>query len=280
MAGLAKNRVTVYFKCISLLALIYAGFISNATAKDLVFSTPPTQSAEVTLKNYQPLIEYLSKTIGHRIVIDPARNFQEYTSKMRKGEYDMVLDGAHFIKWRIEKLHHRVIAKQPGDLHFVLVVKNKSIYKHEKDLWAEPVCSMPVPHIAPLTLLAHYNNPIIEPVIVPVDSFKSGLECLNKGDGVAVLLRDKFWENAVKNKGDYRVIYTTKRKLPSRGLTVSNRISEADQRKIAHALTSVEGHEYSEKALSTVGGGKFIHADTKDFDSLEDVIELVWGFNL
>jgi len=106
------------------------------------------------------------------------------------------------------------------------------------------------------------------------------MECLQKGEGVAVLLRDKFWQNAVKNKSDYRVIYTTTRKLPARGLTVGSRFSKTDQQKITYALTSAKGREYTEKALSTVGGGKFVHADTKDFDGLDEVIELVWGFNL
>lgn len=280
MVGVEAEIIFKYFNRIALSVLMYLVCISSVMAKDLIFSTPPTQSAEVTLKNYQPLIDYLSKTIGQHIVIEPAHNYQEYTSKMRKGEYDMVLDGAHFIKWRIEKLHHVVIAKQPGDLHFVVVVKRESRIRNLKDLWAEPLCSMPVPHIAPLTLLAHYNNPIIEPIIVPVNSFKSGMECLQKGNGVAVLLRDKFWQKAVKNKADYRIVYTTTRKLPARGLTVSSRLSKSDQQKITYALTSVKGREYADKALSTVGGGKFVHANSKDFDKLDEVIELVWGFNL
>jgi sulfur transfer complex TusBCD TusB component (DsrH family) len=159
-------------------------------------------------------------------------------------------------------------------------VKKNSKFRNLKDLWTKPICSLPVPHIAPLTLLAHVNNPITEPVIVPVTSFKSGLKCLQKGDGVAVLLRDKYWQKAVKDKSDYRVVYVTKRKLPARGLTVSPRVSSISKRKITKALISAKGREYTEKAFSTVGGGKFVRANTKDFDSLDEVIQLVWGFNL
>ena len=95
-----------------------------------------------------------------------------------------------------------------------------------------------------------------------------------------MLLRDKFWQKAVKDKSKYRVVYTTKRKLPARGLTVSDRVSKGDQLKLADALTSAKGREYTEQAFSTVGGGNFVQADTKDFDSLDEVIELVWGFNM
>lgn len=280
MTTFIATKKYLYFARAVLLVLIYFMFTSSAMAKALIFATPPTQTAEVTVKNYQPLVDYLSKAIGQPIIIEPANNYQEYTSRMRKGEYDMVLDGAHFIKWRIEKQHHVVIAKQPGDLHFVVVVKKDSKFRDLKDLWTKRICSLPVPHIAPLTLLAHVNNPITEPVIVPVESFKSGLECLQKGEGDAVLLRDKFWQKAVKDKSNLRVVYTTQRKLPARGLTVGPRVSMIAQRKITDALISAKGREYTEKAFSTVGGGKFIGADTKEFDSLEEVIQLVWGFNL
>jgi len=280
MVGFEETVVVKFVARIVLLILTYFICSSSVMAQDLIFSTPPTQSAEVTLKNYQPLIDYLSKTIGRHIVIEPAHNYQEYTRKMRMGEYDMVLDGAHFIKWRIEKLHHKVIAKQPGDLHFVVIAKKNSTIRSEKDLWAKKLCSLPVPHIAPLTLLAHLNDPVVEPIFVPVKSFKDGMACINTGQGEAVLLRDKFWQKAVKNKSDYKVIYTTRRKLPARGLTVSTRVSTADQRKITYALTSPKGRMFADKALSTVGGGRFVRANTKEFDNLDEVIELVWGFNL
>jgi len=280
MAVFIETKINLYFKRIVFILFLNFIFTSSVMAKVLIFATPPTQSSETTLKNYQPLVDYLSKTIGQTIIIDPAHNYQEYTKKMREGVYDIVLDGAHFIKWRIEKQHHVVIAKQPGDLHFVVVVKKDSNIKDMRDLWTKPICSPPVPHIGPLTLLAYYNNPIREPIIVPVESFKSGLACLQKGDGVAVLLRDKFWQNAVKDKSGLRVLYVTQRKLPARGLTVGPRVGLLAQKKITNALISSKGREYTEKAFSTVGGGKFVAADTKEFDNLEEVIQLVWGFNL
>lgn len=280
MAVFSSIKINRYVNKMVFILLMCFISTSSVLAKDLIFSTPPTQSAETTLKNYQPLVDYLSKAIGQTIVIDPAHNYQEYTKKMREGVYDMVLDGAHFIKWRIEKQHHAVIAKQPGDLHFVIVVKKNSKIRKLRDLWTKPICSPPVPHIGPLTILALYNNPIREPLIQPVGSFKKGIECLRKGDGVAVLLRDKYWANRVKDKSEFRLLYTTKRKLPARGLTVGPRISLAAQKKITQALTSKKGREYTEKAFSTVGGGRFVRAYTKEFDSLEEVIQLVWGFDL
>ena len=159
-------------------------------------------------------------------------------------------------------------------------MKKGSKIQNEKDLRTKRLCTIPVPHIAPLTLLAHLNDPVVEPIFVPIKSFKDGMACLNERKGEAVLLRDKFWQKAVKNKSAYRVVYTTKRKLPARGLTVDNRFSPQDQQKIIDALTSAKGREYTEKAFSTVGGGKFVKAYTKEFDNLDEVIELVWGFSL
>lgn len=244
----------------------------------LIFSTPPTQSPETTKKNYQPLVDYLSKGIHQKIVLEPAQSFQEYTRKMREGHYDMIFDGPHFINWRIKHQENIVVAKQPGELHFAIIVKKHSEYTKLRDLWARPVCSPAVPHLGTLTLLELYSNPIREPQIVPVQSFKHALECLRQGNGVAALVRDKYWYKKADKKG-LRILYITKRKMPGRGLTVNQRINKRSQKIITQLLTSAKGRRFSEKAFSTIGGGKFVKANTADFKELDETLKLVWGFH-
>jgi ABC-type phosphate/phosphonate transport system substrate-binding protein len=253
--------------------------ISTAATAELVFSTPPTQSPQTTIKNYQPLVDYLSETIGKKIVIEPAKNFQEYTKNMRDGKYDLVFDGPHFISWRIEKQHNVVIAKQPGELHFAIIVKDNSGVNELRDLWAQPVCSPPVPHLGTLSLLDLYaNNPIREPEIVPVQSFKDALQCVRDGKAVAALVRDTFWFK-VANKQGLKLIHITSRKLPARGLTVNNRVNKLEQDMIIQALTSKKGQEFSEKAMSTIGGGQFVKANTSEYQDIDELIKIVWGFH-
>jgi len=251
---------------------------SNASDKILVFSTPPTQSPRTTIRNYQPMVDYISDAIGEKIVIDAPKNFQEYTKKMREGKYDLIFDGPHFIKWRIEKQDHVVIAKQPGELHFVIVVKKGSGYRKLRDLWGKRVCSPAVPHLGTLTLLNLYN-PLREPRIVSVQSFKHALQCLKRGQGSAALVRDKFWIKTKVDKSDLELMYYTRRKMPARGLTVNHRVSKAAQIKITQALTSKKGRKYAEKAFSTIGGGRFVKAEKTDYKNQDNLINIVWGFH-
>jgi len=249
-----------------------------AEAPPLIFSTPPTQSPEITLKNYQPLVDYISQGINRKIILEPAESFQEYTKKMRAGRYDMVFDGPHFINWRMHNQQHVVVARQPGELHFAIIVKDDSRYSKLRDIWTLPVCSPSVPHLGTLTLLELYSNPIREPVIVPVQSFKKGLECLREGRGIAALVRDKYWFKKADQSG-LRVLYITKRKMPARGLTVNNRVSKKSQKIITQMLTSEKGRRFSEKAFSTIGGGKFVTAKAADFRNLDETLKMVWGFH-
>jgi len=259
-----------------LFALISESVLAEPPA--LIFSTPPTQSVEVTLKNYQPLVDYLSKGIHQKIILEPAASFQEYTKKMREGRYDMIFDGPHFINWRLRNQHHVVVAKQPGELHFAIIVKENSRFSKLRDIWALPVCSPAVPHLGTLTLLELYSNPVREPLIVPVQSFKHALECLRDGRAVAALVRDKYWYKKANQDG-LRVMHITKRKMPARGLTVNRRVSKEAQLIITKMLTSEKGRRFSEEAFSTIGGGKFVRARSSDFRTLDETLKIVWGFH-
>lgn len=268
-------------KCFRILSLFLSIVISQGVVAKapLVFATPPTQSVEMTLKNYQPLVDYISGVIGREIIIKPAANFFEYSKNMRKGDYDIVFDGPHFINWRIKKLGHSVVAKQPGELHFSIIVKKDSNIKKLRDLWAKRVCAPPAPHLGTLTLIDLYKNPIREPVIAAVSGFKEGLKCLRSGKGVAALVRDKYWLKKADQSG-LRVLHVTTRKMPARGLSVNSRINKRAQKKIMRALTSKEGAKYAEQAFRSIGGGKFVKASTSEFSQLDDLIQIVYGFRM
>lgn len=275
---LSHCKVNLSFRRFGISMLLIVPTFALAESTDLVFATPPTQSVETTKKNYQPLVDYLSQTIHKKIILKPARNFQEYTKNMREGRYDLIFDGPHFINWRIQKQHHVVVAKQPGELHFAIIVKKNSSISQLRDLWAVPVCSPAVPHLGTLTLLEIYSNPIREPTIIPVQSFKHALQCLRDDRAVAALVRDKYWFKKADKRG-LKVLFITKKKMPARGLSVGQRVNKSLQRKITTALTSKEGRAFSEKAFSTIGGGKFVRANTREFSDLGEIIKIVWGFH-
>lgn len=256
-------------------------FSAPVFAKELVFGTPPTQSPEVTARIFQPLADYLGKVSGHKIVVKPAKNFHEYTRKMRNDEYDLILDGPHFIKYRIDKMGHNVLVKQPGDLQFAVVVAADSPVSDYNNLVGKRVCSPGVPHLGTLTFLDLYTSPIRQPVLRPVQSFKDAIECVRGGKATAAVVRDKFWLKKVKNKQGLKVIYVTKTKMPARGLTVNNKtVDKVTQQRIMSALLGTKSQELVQQALSTVGGKRFVKADHNEYARQEELLAQVWGFHI
>lgn len=263
--------------------LLLVAFIPNiAYANEkLIFGTPPTQSPEVTLVNYQPLADYMGEMIGRKIVVEPAKTFYGYSKKMRSGHYDIILDGPHFIKYRIDKMHHVVLVKQPGDLKFVVVVNRKSNINHYNDLFNQRVCSPASPNLATLTYLDLYKSPIIQPITVSVRSFKNAIECVKASKAKAAVVPIKFWLTKIKKKNGLKVIYITKNKMPARGLSVNKKtISVAERRKLIYALTNITSKSLVKKAMSTVGGSHFVKASQSEYTRIHSVLSLVWGFHI
>jgi ABC-type phosphate/phosphonate transport system substrate-binding protein len=252
--------------------------MNNTQAQDIIFAAPPTQSPEQTLTNYKPLVDYLSEVTGRKIVVQPAKNYFEYTRKMRAGDYDIVFDGPHFINYRIHKMNYVVLAKMPGELHFVVVVKKDSGINSLRDLDLKRVCAPSAPNLATLTFLSLYSNPLRDPEILPVQSLKQGVQCVRDGQAPAAVMRDKFWEK-LKNKSGLKVIYTTRRKIPAPGLTIKKQFDPALRKRIVQALISKGAREHVQKAFSTIGGGTLIAADQREYEGLDKLLNIVWGFH-
>ncbi|MFV1984574.1 MAG: phosphate/phosphite/phosphonate ABC transporter substrate-binding protein [Thiohalomonadales bacterium] len=270
------------FKKNLMLILLILTLTNTAYAQErLIFGTPPTQSPEITLANYQPLVDYLSKVIGRTIVVKPAKSFFEYSHNMRAGLYDIILDGPHFVKYRIEKMHHTVLVKQAGDLKFAVVVNTNSNINNYNDLVNKKVCAPASPNLATLTYLDLYKSPARQPTLIKIQGFKNAIKCVKTARSKAAIVPEKFWLKKVKNKIGLKVIYITKNKMPARGLTVNkDSISVLERKKLVAALTAKASRRLIKKAISTVGGSHFIKANQTEYTQIDSVLSQVWGFHI
>jgi ABC-type phosphate/phosphonate transport system substrate-binding protein len=252
---------------------------SVVAQEEIIFSTPPTQSAAQTVKAYGPLAEYLSQVTGKQITLTPARSFLEYSNKMRAGEYDLLFDGPHFIGYRMEKLGHLVLAKVPGELRFVVVAKDDSPVESVDQLIGKKVCGPASPNLATLSFLDQLPNPVRQPIMVPTTGFGPALKCVRQNKAEAAVLRDKFWER--QDHSGLKVIYVTERPLPGRGFSISPGVDASTRAKIQDALIGAQGDELAKKALAPIGGGSkgFVRADPAEFEGLGRLLKGVWGFH-
>jgi len=249
----------------------------------LVFSTPPTQPPDVTRRNFQPLVDYLSRKSGRKIRLVPARSFLEYANKMRAGEYDMLFDGPHFIAWRIKHLDHTALAKLPGKLRFYVVVREDAGIGRVSDLVGKRVCGPASPNLATLSFIDEFRNPARQPIVIPVKSFRHALMCLKKGKSVASVFRDKFWDRKVPGgaKKGLTVLAVIDRNVPDRGFSITREVDAETRRKLRKALIATSDTEIAAKVLASIGGARkgFVPATDAEYRGLERLLRPVWGFH-
>ena len=253
---------------------------AHAARKQIIFSTAPTQSPARTVQMYQPLADYLSRATGMKVILKPASNFLEYIQNMRKGVYDLVFDGPHFVAWRMRHLDHQVLVKLPGKLVYVVVVRDdaKRVTKLKR-LAGRKVCAFASPNLLTLGLQYQFPNPVRIPVFVKVKNFKDALLCVKSGRGVAAVMRDKFWEkrNAKQKKG-LHLLYISKSSYPHRAFSVSDEVDKKTQDKLRAALLAKGGMVAGQPILKRFRVKKFVPASDIQYRPMWKLLRPVYGF--
>jgi len=272
------NRSTAFFAALLILVTPYQALLASDT---LVFSTAPTQSPEMTRQLYQPLVDYLSKETNREIVLKPAKNFLEYSHAMQKGEYDIIFDGPHFVGWRIAKHKHKVVAKLPGSIRLAVVSRDDARIADYKGLAGKKVCAFSSPNLLSLAFMELYPRPGSQPILVKVNSFKGAMECVHNGDGVASVMREKYWEVlSFKQKQGLQLIYTTNKAFPHRAFSVGDRVDDKTRKAIVKALISEGVIASGDGILQRFRSKKFTAAQSSEYVGLEALLKPVWGYRV
>lgn len=271
--------MTVYNKLIVL--LIFSAWMNAAVAaRSLVFATAPTQNPTVTKQYYQPLLNYLSVKTGRQIELQVADNFIEYSQNLLQNKYDIVFDGPHYNGWRIKKHNHQMVAKLPGTLQFVVVVKKSKQITDLKTLAGKPVCALDSPNFLTLGFLALYSNPASVPFVEPADNFKAALACLRQEKGEAAVLRTKFWlKLPARAKQGLELVYDSKIKWPHRGFSVSHRVEQETKDLLRAALLHNDANRVAGKILNRYKVDRFVAAEDSEYRDLGKLLKSIWGFH-
>ena len=94
----------------------------------IVFSAPPREPYEVGREIYQPIVEYLSRVTGKRVVYRQPGNWLTYQTEMLKGGYDLVFDGPHFNSWRMAHQQHNALVRYADDHIFAVIVRKDNVH--------------------------------------------------------------------------------------------------------------------------------------------------------
>ena len=257
----------------------WAPFIQSAP-KELIFSAAPTEATEKALAQYTPLMEYLSKEIGVKIRVEMAPNFIEYSQKLIENYYDITFDGPHLTGWRMQRFNHKVLAKFPGDLRFIVLVRDDADISKVRKLAGKKVCGVGIPNLMTMGFLDLFADPASTPVVVNVKEFGDAVVCAQQGKGVAAVTRDKFWVKLPEGKkAGLKVLFHSPDPWPERAFSVSDSVDASTREKLRAALLSPEGAAAGAVLLNNLKMDKFVPATDKEYQGFGRLLRHVWGFH-
>lgn len=259
--------------------VVFATISTSAFAsKDtIVFSAAPTENPGDVKTYYQPLLDLIGKVTGKKVVMAPAANYVEFINKMRRGEYDMVFDGPHFVSWRMARLGHVPLARLPGEIRIVVAVRDQDGVRtlSELDVGGR-VCAFPSPNMLTMVFLSYFPNPVRQPEIVPVANLGDLTNCLRQKRGDAAVLREEPWNKL--DKTGLRALEVPDHSFPERAISISSEFEPQVRAKIAEALVSDEGTKAAEPLLKTFKHERFVAAEPKEYEGMAELLAPLWGF--
>jgi ABC-type phosphate/phosphonate transport system substrate-binding protein len=243
----------------------------------LLFTAPPRETPEEGAAIYGPVVEYLSKAIGRKIVYKHPGTWGIYRTEMVKGTYDLVFDGPHFNSYRVEKLNHSVLVKIPVGHEFVAVVKKDERFASVKELAGRTFCAHAPPNLGTLMLLAQFDNPSRQPVILNTSGWDTIYEGVASGRCVGGVLPIANLKKLDKD-GRTKIVFKGP-VMPNQAFSAGPRLTSDEQAKLAQALLAPEAARPTEKLRAEYKvGERFVAASNQEYAGLSDFLRNEWGY--
>lgn len=262
-----------------LFGLLFGSALSTAQA-DLTFTSAPRDSEQKETQIYQPVVDLLTKATGQKVRFLYGDNYLVYQSEMRKGTYDIVFDGPHFVSWRMSKLQHVPLVKFPGNLAFVVIVQKSSAKLNSlKDLAGRTLCAFPPPNLATLAVQFEFENPARQPMLLETETFPQSYKNMLAGKCVGAILQKKLFETLDKDKQAAKVIFTSK-PYPNQAFSAGPKVTPEMRERIVKALLSPEGAAATQTMRDIYKAQSIVPATVEEFQGLGVLLRDVWGFGL
>lgn len=233
---------------------------------------PPDQAQEV----YKPLIDYLSRTTGHRFQLVVSRNYHTYWRDLRNNSpVDFAFDDPHFVDFRIQRFGFVPVARNAQPTVYALLGQPELEGENVRALIGMPVACMPSPSLGFALLGEMYgNNPLAQPDIrSEAISWRDGVEMVFAGEVQGAMVPGYLAETYYNLPTLART-----RPLPGKAFTASPKVPAEDVASVAKALETL--HEDAElyDVLAELGVPRFEPATAAEYAGLEKILSGFYGY--
>ena len=262
----------------SVLLLLTLPTLNTLAKNTIIFTAPPRENLEKGKHTYGPIASYLSQVLGKNIEYQHPGNWLTYSADMRKGKYDIVFDGPHFVSWRITKIQHTPVVKIPGGFIFKFVAnRNNAIITKVDDLVGKRVCGHHPPNQGTLRLYNQFKNPMRLPILVPIKGWRNIYSAMMAGKCEAAILPEKIYKKVDPKRENSKILFSSN-PVSGQAITVSTKFNHQDVIKIRKALLSKQGQQATKNLRKRFASPTLAAANKQEYEGVLQLLEDSYGF--
>lgn len=244
-----------------------------------IFTAAPRETIAEAELLYRPIAEYLSKSTGKKIEFQYTDSWLVYQKRMRDDDFDIVIDGPHFVGWRSSTLGHTPLLKVPQKQVWALITRaDNGNIKNVERLAGRKVCAHEPPNFGTLILQTLFTNPARQPFIISIQGWDEAFKGVIDGKCVATILPKGNLTKLDPDQTKSRVLYEHA-PFPNLAMTVSTRVDKAMQFVIVNALSSKQGKDVTAAFRKQYAKSEdFVSANAAEYKIAGDILRTEVGY--
>ena len=263
---------------IFLLLLVSAPVPAPAAVAELVLGIAPFAGETATRQQFTPLCQYLAHAANLPCRIETQPNFLGYWEAMRHdGEYNLILDEAHFTDYRVRKMGYVVLAKIPGTVTYSLVVPQTVRISDPARLVGRRIATLGIPSMGAALLNGLFPKPSKQPIPVEVDTAEEGFAMLRDDKVSAAILPTPLVRQQIVHGAPLRVLLSTE-PLPNMGLSAAPEIDAPLRETLRRALLDAQKTADGRAMLKAVGVERFDPTSATIYRGQARILQQYWGY--
>lgn len=266
-----NNPSQQYLGIACVILLLFLSLQNNLKADDsLTLVIQPILGMQETKDAFLPLATYISTITGKRVQIKTYPNFITYWNETRNGgDFDLILDAAHFTGYRAKEMGFDILAKVRGTVSYSVVVPDSALIIDVDELVGKRIATLGPPSMGAAKVSLLFDNPLRQPFIYETENSAQALELLATEEVDAAIIPTPL----VSSLADISVVTTTE---PSQHIALSASPGLAsDIRELIHdALIYANSTQTGRTMLKKIGFSGFEDPNTERYVLAADLLQL------
>lgn len=247
---------------------------SAAHAATWRFAVPPFFPKAELEEQYAPLVEFLSASTGEKFELVTSSSYLSYWNTAKKGDaYDLVIDSAPMIDFRVQRQKFNVLAKITGVISQSVVTNEKTSIFETSELVGKKVATVASPNLSALVMFQIFPNPMRQPDFTYADDPHAAIDMVLKGQALAAIVPTPI---AIQFTNLNLVGNTDQ--IPHLAFAAAPSMPPALQNKVKQALLSAEQSAAGKKALASLNTTRFEPASNSTYQGYAKWLEGTFGY--